>query len=320
MKIFDGHCDVLWKMWESYQTGTHPISFYGKQVDLEANFENMRKADVRLQAFAIYLPEKIKGSQRFSTALSMVDLFYEKIIQDQSYMVPIQSARDLENLETSGKRGGLLTLEGADALEGSIEYLRILYRLGVRSLGLTWNYRNEAADGCGEKKPAGLSRFGRELISEANRLGIVLDVSHLGEASFWETVELSEQPIIASHSNCRALCDHPRNLTDDQIRMLIRKEGVIGLTFVPQFVVKQRRATITDLLFHIEHVLSLGGEDHVAFGSDFDGIDQHIIGLENQGDYASFREILLQKYSSRQIEKWFWRNWKRVYSKILPSR
>lgn len=313
MKIFDGHCDVLWKLWEEEQ------DFYDKKVSLQVNYHNMKKSDVRVQTFAIYIPEKVKGSQRFSTALTMVDLFYEKIVKDQSLMVPIFNGSDILRLKDTGKRGGLLSLEGADALEGSIEYLRILYRLGVRSLGLTWNYRNEAADGCGEKKAAGLSRFGREVVREANRLGILLDVSHLAEPGFWEVAQLSSQPIIASHSNCRAICDHPRNLTDDQIRMLISKRGVIGLTFVPMFVSKKEQVTITDFIKHIEHLLTLGGEDYIAFGSDFDGIDDTILHLENQGDYVHLREILLQHFTPVQIEKWFWGNWNRVYLEVLSK-
>lgn len=311
MKIFDGHCDVLWKLWEEEQ------DFYDKQGSLQVNYHNMKKADVHLQTFAIYIPEKVKGSQRFSTALTMVDLFYEKIVKDQSYMVPILNANDLLKLKDSGKRGALLSLEGADALEGSLEYLRILYRLGVRSLGLTWNFRNEAGDGCGERNPGGLSRFGREVIFEANRLGVIIDVSHLSETGFWEVAKLSSKPFIASHSNCRAICDHPRNLTDDQIFMVISKGGVMGLTFVPAFVSKKEQVIITDILKHIEHLLSLGAEDHMAFGSDFDGIDETIHRLENQGDYLHLQEVLLQHYTSTQIEKWFWGNWNRVYLEVL---
>ena len=313
MIIFDGHCDALWKLWE------HEQDFYNDKDSMQVNYHNMKKADVKVQTYAIYIPEKVKGSQRLSTALTMVDLFYDKIMKDQSYMVPILKADDLLTLMDTGKRGGLLSLEGADALEGSMENLRILYRLGVRSLGLTWNFRNEAADGCGEKNAAGLSRFGRELVREANRLGIVLDVSHLAEPGFWEVAKGSSQPFIASHSNCRAICDHPRNLTDDQIRMLISKGGVVGLTFVPAFVSKKEQVTITDLIKHIEHLLNLGAEDHMAFGSDFDGIDQVIYRLENQGEYVHLREVLLQHYTSTQVEKWFWGNWNRVYLDIIGN-
>lgn len=320
MKIFDAHCDVLWKLWESYLSGNSKYSFYEEESGLQANYPYMEKGDVLLQTFAIYLPEKVKGSTRFSTALTMVDLFYEKVVGNQDKIIPILNREDLIKLQDSGKRGALLSLEGADALEGSLEYLRILYRLGLRSIGLTWNYRNEAADGCGERNPAGLSRFGRELISEANRLGVLLDVSHLGEAGFWEVAQLSTQPIIASHGNCRAICNHPRNLTDEQIRMLIKKGGVIGLTFVPQFVAKTEKVTLDDLLMHIYHLISLGAEDHMAFGSDFDGIEQTIIGLENQGDYAHLRQVLLRHFSQKQVEKWFWGNWNRAFLEILPER
>lgn len=320
MQVFDAHCDILWKIWESYQSGNPAFSFYEKNTRLQTNYPYMENADILLQTFAIYLPEKVKGSNRFTTALTMVDLYYEKIIRNHDKIVPILNKVDIINLKKSGKRGALLSLEGADALEGSLEYFRILYRLGLRSIGLTWNYRNEAADGCGEKKPTGLSRFGRELVSEANRLGVLLDVSHLSETGFWEVAQLSTQPIIASHSNCRAICNHPRNLTDDQIRMLIQKGGVIGLTFVPPFVTKQEKATIDDFLQHIYHLVSLGAEDNMAFGSDFDGIDEPIEGLENQEKYNLLKETLLKNFSQNQVEKWLWSNWNRVYLEILSAR
>jgi len=313
MKIFDGHCDVLWKLWEKDR------DFYNQHVDLHVHYANMKKAEVKVQTFAIYIPEKVKKSERFSTALTMVDLFYEKVIKDQSCMVPILGTEDLLKVKDSAKRGGFLSLEGAEALEGSLRNLRILYRLGVRSLGLTWNHRNEAGDGCGVENPAGLSQFGKELISEANRLGMVIDVSHLGEPGFWEVAQLSSYPIIASHSNCRAIFDHPRNLTDDQIRKLISMRGVIGLTFVPQFVSNKESVTITDFIKHIEHILALGGEDHLAFGSDFDGIDQTIQGLNNQGDYVHLREILAQHFTTTQLNKWFWGNWQRVFLEVLKK-
>jgi membrane dipeptidase len=318
MKIFDGHCDVLYKMWEAQQkNGTIPSFYSEKESSLRVTMPNMAAAGVAIQACAVYLPQRIRGSRRFTAALEIIDLFYEHIIKDERYIKPIRTARDLEEVEKGGKKGALLTLEGADALEGSLLNLRILYQLGVRAIGLTWNFRNEAADGVGESNPAGLSQFGKQVVTEANRLGIILDVSHLAEPGFWELAELTRQPFIASHSNCRAVCDHPRNLTDKQIKAVIKAGGVIGVTFVPYFLSAKSKTDITDVLRHIEHLLSLGAEDHLAFGSDFDGIDETMIDLTSQREYTKLREALVKEYGENRVNKWLWGNWKRILTALL---
>ena len=232
---------------------------------------------------------------RFHFALKMVDVFYQRVIK-KGKLQPVYVSQDIENLfhDNRPHRGGMLSLEGADALQGDVMNLRILYRLGLRALGFTWNHRNEAADGVEEPNPGGLSQFGRQLLVEANRLRILLDVSHLSEKGFWDVMELSETPAFASHSNCKTIYNHRRNLSDDQIKAIILKGGVIGLTFVPYFIRKGEKVRTKDLLRHLDHVLSLGGEDHIAFGSDFDGISQTMEDLQNTGDYTHLVNELLK--------------------------
>jgi membrane dipeptidase len=151
-----------------------------------------------------------------------------------------------------------------------------------------------------------------------NRLGMVIDVSHLADPGFWDTLELSKAPVIASHSNTRHLCDHPRNLTDEQIKALIARDGVMGLTFVDFFTVQEKRTVwIDDLLRHLDHVCALGGVDHVAFGSDFDGIIETFGDLRFAGDYSHLVEALLKRYKEAEVMKFMQGNWLRVFGNVL---
>ncbi len=152
--------------------------------------------------------------------------------------------------------------------------LRQFYRLGLRNLGLAWNHRNAACDGVAESRTnGGLTEFGVKVVEECNQLGIILDVSHLSPAGVADVLAVSQRPIIASHSNARALCDHPRNLTDAQMEAIAAQGGVIGVTFVDSFLnrANPQEASLDDIVANIEYMLGVVGPDHVALGSDFDG-------------------------------------------------
>lgn len=311
---FDTHCDVLLKLWESERS----LSFYEAGQQLHVQYQYMVKADIKVQAFAIFVPPDVPVHHRFHAALEMIDIFYEEVVGKGEKIRSISSSADLDTDRVRhGPRGALLTLEGADALQGNITYLRTLYRLGVRSLGLTWNWRNEAADGVEEPNPGGLSKFGRELVEEAQRLGIAIDISHLSEKGFWDVMEMAQAPVLASHSNCKAIHNHQRNLTDEQIKAIIQNDGVIGLTFVPSFVAGGNKVTIRHLLKHVEHVCSLGGEKHLGFGSDFDGITKTMADLSNQGEYEKLQEILLKHYPENVVRGFLFDNWQHLYKRIL---
>lgn len=313
MKIIDAHCDALFKMVED-----ESINFYGNDNRLHVHFENMKKSNIALQAFALFVPPTIHVSQRFEYALKMIDVFYERVIKKET-LIPIYSSEDIKLVLNPANRckGAMLTLEGADALQGSLVHLRILHRLGVRALGFTWNYRNDAADGVEEPHAGGLSQFGRKLLQEANRLNIVLDISHLAEKGFWDVMELTNRPIIASHSNCQTIHQHRRNLSDTQLQAIIKNRGIIGLTFVPDFIAAKEKVTVGDLLKHLEHLLSLGGENHVGFGSDFDGINRTMENLQNSGEYDYLVDTLLKYYREDQVCKWMFGNWSRLLLETL---
>jgi membrane dipeptidase len=183
---------------------------------------------------------------------------------------------------------------------------------------LAWNYRNLLADGAEEVHGAGLSDFGRQVVTEMNRLGMLVDVSHLCEASFNDVLALTTVPVIASHSNSKAICDNERNLTDAQLLKIKNNGGVAGLNFYPYFLNNTENADIDDVVRHIEHICSVTGEDHIGIGADYDGIECTPAGLEGTQCIPSLFERLLQlNYSSNFIEKLSGRNFMRVIGQVL---
>lgn len=311
MKIIDGHCDILYKMYNDERITIH------SENELDATLAGMKQANMLMQSFAIYISEEIEAPD-FSIILEYIDLFHEKVLRSNPFHF-VQTKDDLKYAAEHQKIGALLTLEGADALQGNFAYLRTMHRLGVRSIGLTWNYSNWAADGVWEPRQGGLTLKGRELVKACNELGIVLDVSHLTERGFWELNDLSERPFVATHSNVRQLCDHRRNLTDDQIKAIVENKGIIGMTFVPEFLNPSGKATIADVVRHVEYVCALGGEHCIAFGSDFDGIDNWVEGLERTEHFVSLRDALLRSFDEQQVERFLWKNWYDFYLTHLPG-
>ncbi|RIW29281.1 membrane dipeptidase [Bacillus salacetis] len=299
--IFDGHCDVLLKL-HHYKD---EVSFDSKG-DLHITYPQLSQAGSKVQLFAIYLPSYLKPGQRFQAALEMVEVFHKQVLKPNPKMKMVRSKKEIAALKED-EIGAMLTLEGCEAIEEDLVKLHALYQLGVRAVGLTWNWANAVADGALEPRAAGLTKFGRETVEFLNDHKIITDVSHLCERSFWDTIEIAEYPI-ASHSNTFSHCAHPRNLKDEQIKALIDKGGVMGLTFVPPFLNQNGEAGVPDILRHLDHVCSLGGEDHVGFGSDFDGISETVNGLSCYREYDNLVEALHKHYNESQVRKFLFDN------------
>jgi membrane dipeptidase len=308
VKIFDAHCDVLYKMFMNPK-----LTSFLDPKELQVTFSGMKKSGVKVQCFAIYVPENVHPDLSFHAALHMIDLFYEKIIKPYKEIKLITSQSDLNELQ-DGEFGAILTLEGCDCIGTDLLKLNTLLRLGVSSVGLTWNFANAVADGALEERGAGITRFGKRVVSTLNKERVWCDVSHLSERGFWDVLELADYPF-ASHSNAYSLCPHPRNLRDEQIVALIERETVIGLTFVTQFLSGKTTATITDVLRHLDYVCSLGGEDFVGFGSDFDGTEHCVTDLEHIEYYSNLVDELGKYYSSIQVEKFLYGNMAKRFPK-----
>lgn len=230
------------------------------------------------------------------------------------------SLKEIYSIYQKEKIAAFLSVEGGEVLQGRLEVLRVLYRLGIRILTLTWNHRNQLGDGVYEKVTGGgLTRFGRKVVKEMNRLGMIIDVSHLSEPGFWNVLELSEYPVMASHSNAAALCPHPRNLSDRQLRALGEKGGMVGVNFCPSFV-SDENPKLKVLLDHIDHIVNLIGIEHVGIGSDFDGIDQGVEGLEDISKITNITSGLINRgYEERDIKKIWGENYLDLFKKTLKE-
>jgi membrane dipeptidase len=314
--IVDGHCDTV----RLFELSKRDYNFSKQNNRGHIDLPRLRVGSVKLQIFALYIEEEYKPVGSLKRALQLLELLYRNMELCRNDLKLIYSRRDLAELLQEEKTGALISIEGGEALEGDIGVLRMLFRLGVRGLGLTWNQENQLATGVGNGVGGkGLSALGRKVIRELNRLGMIVDLAHINEKGFYDALKVSSKPVIVSHANSRVLCDHPRNLSDDQLRALRDAGGVIGLSFCPDFVDK-KRATVERLLDHFVHVAEVAGVDHLGFGSDFDGIETVIPGLEDVTAMPTLvRGLATRGFSHCEIEKITAKNFLRVLYNVLPA-
>lgn len=312
MHILDTHCDVLFKLQQAKHgklSSPEPIRFWDSE-ELQVNLERMKAGQVKVQLFAIFIDPLVPSDQTWPAALEQIDLFHKEILEPHPEIKWITSWDQVASLK-EGEIGAGLTLEGGEAFGNDFVKLRTLYRLGVLALGLTWNQANLLADGAREPREAGLTLLGKEVVRANHQHGVLTDLSHLSDRGFWDVMELTDG-VFASHSNARALCDHPRNLTDEQIRALIQNNGRIHVVFHPPFIKKNSdTASIADLMKHIDHICSLGGEKHLGFGSDFDGITDFVENLDDAGKYQHLINELLRHYSEETVKGFAYQNFLR---------
>jgi membrane dipeptidase len=300
MRVFDAHCDMLYKLWRDPSIDAY------EDPSLHVSISKLKAMNKPIQCFAIFVPNDVPFVNRLAVAQAQINLFYQKVLKKYPEVKLIKTKSDLLNL-AENEIGAILTLEGCDAIGDQLEHLEILYQLGVRSVGLTWNFANLVADGAHEKRNGGLTNFGREVVHYLNDQRLWTDLSHASERSFWEALDLAEYPI-ASHSNAHKLCAHVRNLKDEQIVALFKKKGIIGVTFVPFFTTNSQGPKMSDVLKHVDYLCALGGENNIGFGSDFDGIDETIPGLNEYSCYYDFVNQLLNYYPQRVVKKFVYQN------------
>lgn len=323
--VVDTHCDTILKVLMSenpflrrrYQL-EQPIQLGNRNPALHLDFAGMREGGVNLQFFAVYIEPEYKPCGSLRRTLQGIDAFYRQLEQNPE-VVFVKSYADVERAQEKDSLAALLSIEGGEALEGDLGVLRMLYQLGVRCIGLTWNQRNRIAEGVGDcESGGGLTAFGKQVVREMNKLGMIIDVSHISEPGFWDVIEVSEQPIIASHSNAKAVCNHVRNLTDDQIKALAENGGVMGMNYCRSFVGEGETVTVATLVNHIEHIIDLVGPDHVGLGSDFDGIGATPDGLTDVTKVPLITEELVRRgYSDQVITKILGGNYLRVLQTVL---
>jgi membrane dipeptidase len=301
LKIIDTHCDALLKLWQN----PGQVQF-NDSPELDTNVQRLQKGQVAVQFFAIFIYPEVKSDLKFQVALEQIDYFHSEVLAKNPMMKHVTSWGELDRLGDN-EIGAVLTLEGADAFGNDIAKLQTFYRLGVKSIGLTWNNANLCADGAGEPRGAGLTLLGKQVVKLNNEHQIFTDVSHLSEKSFWDVMDLADYPM-ASHSNARSLCDHPRNLYDEQAQAMFNKGGFIGIVYAPHFVKKDGEATISDVIQHIDHFCSLGGVNHICLGSDFDGITKKVKDLEDSSMYQNLINELLKHYKEDEVKGFAYQN------------
>ncbi len=315
MFICDCHCDTLTEL-------------YNKNASLyknEQHFDIKRQIALGggLQFCAIYVPTEVfryQGGLRYT--LCLLDKYNQeikKLHENGIDVLQVRTAEDAGNV-LKHKAATLLAIEEGGAIDGSLEALRCLYELGVRAMTLTWSNRNDIADGINEEATgSGLTLFGKQVVAEMNRLGMLVDVSHISTAGFWSVIETSTKPIIATHSNAKSLCSHPRNLNDEQIKALAQNGGLAGITFAGQFLEEDwRNACIESVYKHIDYMLNLiGNDEHIGFGSDFDGISHPPYNIQGVQDYKPLIEYLSKYYSDETINKITHQNVINLLQKVL---
>ena len=330
MKFIDLHCDTISKILVSKRSNTYEgLQSNSYHVDLC----KMKSSGYLAQNFAMFIYNKDLDNP-FEEVIEMIDTFYGEL---DKYKASIALARNYDDIiknEQEGKMSAFLTLEEGAMIKGSLANLRTLYRLGARMMTLTWNFQNELGSPNLKQRPDGtidtttpdlkngITECGLECLSEMERLGMIIDVSHLSDAGFYDIYHHTTKPFVASHSNSRAICNHTRNLPDDCIRKLSERGGVMGINFEPSFLSTAvdndfTGGTIEEVIRHIKHIKQIGGIDCIGLGSDFDGI----AGNRELKDATCMPTLCdhLENagFSNDEIEKICYRNALRVYREVL---
>lgn len=300
IRFFDGHCDTAFELW-----------YRGEQLAENTCHIDLGKASAFRAYAQVFAFCSYAGCSEGApcNVEEMLNLPLKKLRQEVEHNADriafAATAEEVTALNEKGKTAALLSVEGPEVIGCDPARLPFLKGEGFVMTTLTWNADNALA-GC-HSSTQGLSARGEEFVRTAEKLEILIDVSHLSEAAFWDLVRVARRPILASHSNCRVLCEHTRNLTDDQLRAVAESGGTVGLNLYPPFL--GENADFSVLQQHLEHMLRLCGEDHVAIGGDLDGCKELAGGFSNLSDFAGFYEFLRGKgYEEALLDRVFYTN------------
>jgi membrane dipeptidase len=306
--LIDGHNDLAWAIRED-STAPRDVAAYDlrKRTPGHTDLERLTKGMVGGQFWSVYIPGEMKDSGFARVQLEQIEIARQFIAM---YPEKFQLALDSRGVRDAFRRkriGSLIGMEGGHAIENSLGALRAYHALGARYMTLTHNVTLDWADAASDSaKHGGLTEFGKEVVREMNRLGMLVDLSHTSPGTMSDALDVTEAPVIFSHSNARALADVPRNVPDSILRRLPANGGVVMVTFVPGFVNATRGAgaTLSQVADHIEHIRRVAGADHVGIGGDFDGISQVVQGLEDVSKYPNlFAELVRRGWSDGDLRK-----------------
>ena len=352
--VFDGHNDLPWEVRTKTTKLFDELDISKSQPKLHTDIERLRQGNVGAQFWSVYVPvETIAAGNAFQITKEQIDLVHKMIALYPDTFELALDAQDVQRIEAKGKIASLIGMEGGHSIEGSIGKLRQLHAMGARYMTLTHSETLEWADSATDvARSDGLSPFGEEVVLEMNRLGMLVDISHVSPATMHDALRISKAPVIFSHSSARAIADHPRNVPDDVLAELPKNGGVVMINFFSGFVVpesakvllqqsalrKELKSKYPDskedqereikqwqlknpypagqaeiIVDHIEHVIKVAGIDHVGLGSDFDGISKLPVGIEDVSKYPVITELLLRRgYEEEAIHKVLFGNALRV--------
>lgn len=305
MYFVDGHCDTLSEVLDCKKSIL--------KNDLQFSIEKANALGGGIQVMACfihpdYLRTKNGGFRRCSDLLNKFKEYRNSI--DEGIL--IKNKQDLINAEYSNKVNVILSIENGSAISSNLDNVNYFYNEGVRIMSITWNDDNELGCGANTIHDTGLTKLGFEYVRELNKLGIIIDTSHLSERSFWNVAKVSTKPIIATHSNVYEICNHQRNLKDNQIKAIANSGGMIGIVFYTDFLNNSKKSDVKDIIEHMKYVRELVGIDYIGFGSDFDGmkVEQTARMVEDISKLNNIKkELKNQAFSSNEIEKIMWKNW-----------
>lgn len=313
----DSHCDTPMLFAKGYRLEER------SNVAL-VDLHKMREGLLDVSTMVAYIPQRARDEASLTAATAMAEGLLQGIADrvelNSSYVALCDNPKELAEHKKSGKKVIMRGIENGYAIGKNLSLVERFRSKGVVYMTLCHNGDNDICDSArGVGEHGGLSPFGKEVVREMNRVGMLIDLSHAAESTFYDVLEYSMQPVVCSHSSCRALCDHPRNLTDEQLKAIAAKDGVVQVTMYSGFLCKEGEATLADFISHLEHAIAVAGIDHVGIGTDFDG-DGTVIGCADASQLKNVtRELLRRGYSECDIEKIWGGNWLRVMTLVQET-
>jgi membrane dipeptidase len=295
--LIDGHNDFPMALQEhNAQRDLDALDIRQSQPKIHTDIPRLRQGGVGGQFWSVYVPATLKGADAVTATLKQVDIVYRMMRKYPDTFELARTAADVERIFKAGRIASLIGMEGGHSIDNSLATLRMFQAMGARYMTLTHSTNIAWADsGTDMPKLGGLSAFGEEVVREMNRLGMLVDLSHTSPGTMEDAIRVSEAPVIFSHSDARALNDHGRNVPDEVLRALPKNGGLVMVTFVPEFLRADRKATVTDAADHLDHIRKVAGADHVGIGGDFDGITTVPAGLEDVSKYPALTAELLRR-------------------------
>ena len=299
MDFFDLHCDTI-------TTALHQSCGLDCEY-LDISFPKNEEIRRHCQCFAVFCPDVISGEDAFNYYTMSKHFFDAQLREFSQYFEQAKTVSDIDRITKSGKTAAILTVEGGRVLGGKIERLNNLYNDGVRMMTLTWNGENEIGKGSTDQS-FGLKPLGIDVVKEMERMGMVIDVSHLSDAGLDDVFKNVGCAVAASHSNLRDVCGHRRNLKNEYFGEIVRRGGIVGINFYKAFLNNEtENANLSDIVKHIERMLVLGGENSVCMGSDYDGCDV-VDGIKKMNEIPKLYDLIKREFGEKQADKIFWKN------------